>query len=143
MYLILILLSSLVQDQVPLKPNDEFTFKLEYEFRTKPGGDGKPGGFAAGKLPYAELKVTPTKLSDIEERVRITNNLGHKLYSRKAAINNEMVIDMGFTDDLKDHISVYAFDIVFFSKKGDTSRITLFVEEDGTVLINGEKQGKI
>ncbi|HNP07717.1 MAG TPA: hypothetical protein PKN99_08815 [Cyclobacteriaceae bacterium] len=142
MYLILILLSFLLQDQVPLKPSDEFIFKLDYEFRTKPGGDGKPGGFAAGKLPYAEIRITPTKLSDSEERVRITNNLGHKIYSRRAVVDNEMVIDMGFTDDLKDHISVYAFDIVFFSKKGDESRITLFVEEDGTVLINGEKHGK-
>jgi len=142
MNLILILLSSLLQDQVPLKPSDEFTFTLDYEFRTKPGGDGKPGGFAAGKLPYAEIRITPSKLSDDEERARITNNLGHKLYSRKAAVGNEMLIDMGFTDDLKDHISIYGFDIVFFSKRGDVSKITIYVEEDGTVLINGEKQGK-
>lgn len=131
-----------MQDQVPLKPNDEFTFKLEYEFRTKPGGDGKPGGFSAGKLPYAKVKITPSKLTDNEERVRVTNNLGHKLYSRKAAVDNELLIDMGFTDDLKDHISVYGFEVVFFSKGGDVSKITIFVEEDGTVLVNGEKQGK-
>ncbi|MCB0493022.1 MAG: hypothetical protein KDC93_11460 [Cyclobacteriaceae bacterium] len=142
MYLILILLSSLLQDQIPLKSSDEFAFQLDYEFRTKPGGDGKPGGFAAGKLPYAEIRITPTKLSENEERVKITNNLGHRVYSRKAAINNEIVIDMGFTDDLKDHISIYSFDIVFFSKRGDTSKITLSVEEDGTVLVNGEKRGK-
>ncbi len=143
MYLILILLFPFfLQDQVPLKPGDEFEFKLDYEFRTKPGGDGKPGGFAAGKLPYVEIRITPIKLSKDEERVRITNNLGHRIYSRKASTNTEILIDMGFTDDLKDHISVYAFDIVFFSKSGDTSRINLFVEEDGTFLINGEKQGK-
>ncbi|MEQ9414697.1 MAG: hypothetical protein RIF39_12750 [Cyclobacteriaceae bacterium] len=142
MHFIIILLSILLQDQVPPKPADEFAFQLDYEFRTKPGGDGKPGGFAAGKLPYAEIRITPTKLSESEEKVKITNNLGHRVYSRKAAMNNEILIDMGFTDDLKDHISVYAFDIVFFSKRGDTSRITLFVEEDGTVLVNGVKRGK-
>ncbi|MEQ8362896.1 MAG: hypothetical protein RH948_08510 [Cyclobacteriaceae bacterium] len=142
MHFIIILLSILLQDQVPPKPADEFAFQLDYEFRTKPGGDDKPGGFAAGKLPYAEIRITPTKLSESEEKVKITNNLGHRVYSRKAALNNEIVIDMGFTDDLKDHISVYAFDIVFFSKRGDTSRITLFVEEDGTVLVNGVKRGK-
>ncbi|MEP2669559.1 MAG: hypothetical protein ABJH04_11215 [Cyclobacteriaceae bacterium] len=142
MYLILVLVPFLFQDQIPLKPNDEFTSSLDYEFRTKPGGDGKPGGFAAGRLPYAEIRITPTKLSEEEEKVRVTNNLGHRIYSRKAVENKELVIDMGFTDDLKDHISVYAFEIVFFSKGGDTSKITIFVQEDGTVLINGEKKGK-
>ncbi|GAB1445185.1 hypothetical protein MASR2M41_08540 [Flammeovirgaceae bacterium] len=140
--IVILLLPFLLQNQVPLKPNDEFEFKLNFEFRTKPGGDGKPGGFAAGKLPYAEIRITPTRLSENEERVRITNNLGHRIYSRKASVNDEILIDMGFTDDLKDQIDVYSFDLIFFSKHGDASRITLFVEADGTLLINGEKQAK-
>jgi len=137
----------LVQAPVPLKPGNEFEFKLEYGFRTKPPVD-KPAGssgepqFAGPQLPYVEIRITPTRLSKDEEKVKVTNTLGHRIYSRKAKVGNEILIDMGFTDDLKDHISVYSFDIVFFSKKGDTSRIRLFVEEDGTLLINGEKQGK-
>ena len=50
---------------------------------------------------------------------------------------------MGFTDDVKAHVSPYEISIIFASKeKKEISRIHLLIQEDGTFLVNGEKRGK-
>jgi len=137
----------LIQNQVPFKPKEEFEFKLDSEFKTKPGVEKsdvtfKDQNFASGKLPHASFTIIPIKLNDDEARVRVENNRGEKMYVRKASIGNEITIEMGFTDDLKDHISVYGFDVIFYSKSGDTSVIKVYVQEDGTVLVNADKKWK-
>lgn len=137
-----------LNSEVPLKPSDEFQFKLDYEFRNKPGVEksevrvSDASKYLGGQLPYVSLRIIPTKLTDKEVKVRVENTRGEKTYNRKASVDTEIVIPMGFTDDLKDHISVYSFDVIFYAKKNDASRIHLFVEKDGTFLVNGEKQAK-
>lgn len=146
--ILLILFWFPISSDVPLKATDEFQFKLDYEFKNKPGVEksdvrvSDASKYLGGQLPYVILRIIPTKLSGKEERVRIENNLGEKVYNRKANVDDEIILQMGFTDDLKDHISAYSFNVIFYSKKEDASRIHLLVEKDGTFLINGEKQAK-
>lgn len=146
--IIYFLLPFLFQDSIPFKSAEEYEFKLDYEFRNKPGIDrfevdwSNTQKYSGGTLPYVTIRFKLLKLSDSEERVKIIDNLGHRIYSKKANTDNEVEIEMGFTDDLKDHISVYGFDVIFYSKQMDVSRINIYVEEDGSFMINGEKRGK-
>lgn len=138
----------LFQTNIPFKPDDEFEFKLDYEFRNKPGIDrfevdwSNTQKYSEGTLPFLTVRIKPLKLSDQEEKVKILTNLGNRIYYRKAEVNKEIEVEMGFTDDLKDHVGAYAYDIIFTSKREDVSHINLYVEEDGTFLINGVKKGK-
>ncbi len=149
MYLIIyFLLPLFIQEGVPFKPKDEYEFTLDYQFRNKAGVDrfevdwSSTKKYSEGTLPFVTIKIKLLKLSEEEERAKIITNLGHRIYSRKASLDNEIEIEMGFTDDLKDHISVFEYDVIFFSKRNDVSRINLYVDEDGSFLINGEKRGK-
>ncbi len=142
------LLSFLVQDSIPFKPDSEFEFTLNYEFRNKPGIDrfevdwSNTQKYSGGTLPFATVTIKLLTLSEDEERAKVITNLGNRIYSRKADLDTEIVVDMGFTDDLKDHVGAYLYDIVFFSKRNDVSRINLYVDEEGTFFINGNKRGK-
>lgn len=146
--LIYFLIPFLWQESTPFKPADEYGFTLNYEFRNKAVSDrfkvdwSNQLQYSDGTLPFATITIKPLKLSQDEERVKIITNLGNRIYSRKAAVDNDIVIEMGFTDDLKDHIDVFEYDVIFFSGRKETSRINLFVDRDGNFLINGEKRGK-
>ena len=148
-YLIIYFFTSfLLQKGVPFKPDDEYEFKLNYEFRNKAGIDrftvdwSNTQKYSEGTLPFATLTIKLLKLSPEEEKAKIITNEGHRIYSRKANLESDIILEMGFTDDLKDHISVYEYDIIFFSKNNDISRINVYVDEEGNFLINGNKRGK-
>lgn len=149
MHLILYFLSLFfIQESTPFKPDDEYEFKLNYEFRNKPGIDrftvdwSNTQKYSEGTLPFATVTIKLLKLSNEEEKAKIITNEGHRIYSRKASLDTDIVVEMGFTDDLKDHVSVYEYDIIFFSKKGEASRINLYVDKEGSFFINGNKRGK-
>ncbi len=143
-----------VQDTVTAKPNDEFEVTLEYEFKKRPAQSANEimlneanGGFTpvrdAGPLPYVVMKLKITKASQEEKRLKVFRD--NKIFLNKRGIENgtEVKIDLGFTDDMKDRVSPYEY-IFFFldDKKKEVSKIIIFIEEDGTFLVNGEKRGK-
>ena len=52
-------------------------------------------------------------------------------------------VDMGYIDDIKDHITPSAYTVYALSgKRVALNRIELLVAEDGTFLVNGEKRCK-
>ena len=137
-----------VQESTPFKPESEYEFKLNYEFRNKAGIDrfkvdwSNTQKYSEGTLPFATLTIKLLKLSDEEEKAKIITNNGHRIYSRKVSLDTDIVLEMGFTDDLKDHIDVYEYDVIFFSRNKDVSRINVYVDLEGNFLINGVKKGK-
>ena len=143
-----LVLPVLFLQSVPFKPSEEYSFRLDYQFRNKAGIDrfevdwSNTQKYSEGVLPYLIVHLKPLKLAANEERVRIVNNRNQRVYSRKAVQDEEIPIEMGFTDDLKDRTAPYEFNIYFTSKKVDISRINLFVDEEGTFYVNGEKRGK-
>ncbi len=151
------------QDAIPYKAAEEFEFELKLEFRPKPGLEEEPDvghiiyklksdnasiieankqTYDPTTLPYASMIIKPVKLSADEDRVRVEDNLGNRLYNRKATLEERIEFEMGFTDDLKDHISPYQFEVVFYSKRNEVSRISIYFDKDGNLIINEEIRGK-
>jgi hypothetical protein len=144
----------LYQEDVPLKPFDEFELKLNFSFKKRPQVDKYTMNFeeskqeferrnTSGDLPFLTIDLKFLKLSDEEVRVRVVNSESKLIYTKKANLDNHVEFDLGFTDDLKDHVSAHEFNIYLLTgKRKETSRIHLFVTEDGTFLVNNEKRGK-
>lgn len=151
------------QDKIPFKPAEEFEFELKLAFRPKPALEEEADAghilykmksdnasvIEANKqtydpttLPFATIVIKPTKLSSEEDRARVVDNLSNRLYNRKATLDTPIEFEMGFTDDLKDHISPYMFDVIFFTKRKEASRINLYFDADGNLIINNEIRGK-
>jgi hypothetical protein len=139
------------QDTIPYKANDEFELKLDLQFKKRPPPDLNKVDLEKRTLPasgmnapylYIDLRVI--KPVTEEYRVKVIKNERDLLLSKKFDPSTVIKLDMGFTDDIKDHISPHHYMITFFSKeKNPLSRIEIFFEKDGTYIVNGEKRGKI
>lgn len=152
----LFFLAFLFQNQeVPHKPFDEFEVQIDFQFKQRSGLDANSVDFTetveeynkkkygAGIRPYLILNIKLLKLSDLEVKARAVNNLGKILFNKKVVTDDFLKIDLGFTDDVKGHVSAHEVEIIFSSKERKaTSRIRLFVKEDGTFLVNSEVRGK-
>ena len=148
-------LFNLLQVEVPNKPWNEFELQIDYQFKMRPASSANTIDFVEtqeehdkkqygiGLRPYLVLNLKLIKLSDQEVKVRAVNNLDRVIINKKVKAEEILKIDMGFTDDVKAHVSPYEISIVFASKeKKEISRIHLLIQEDGTFLVNGEKRGK-
>jgi hypothetical protein len=151
-HLLLILAVCFVQD-VPLKPSDEFDIKLDYNFRSRPTADrntvvldGRPNvsrHTSDGVLPYLILHITPLKLAEEKMRVRIGTLVDDRVTQKKVEVNNEFIIDLGFTDDMKDRVTASHYILTFLdADKAPVDKIVINIAEDGSFFVNGEKRGK-
>ena len=140
-----------LQEDVPYKSNDEFEMKIDLQFKQRPAQDQNTVELdrrtlpnSGMKAPYIYLNLMVTKPDARETRVKVTNNKGQVLLSRKFDPSILIKLDLGFTDDLKDRVSAHHFVITFMTKdKVSTSKVEVFFEEDGTYLVNGEKRGRV
>ncbi|HEX8037651.1 MAG TPA: hypothetical protein VF490_00810 [Chryseosolibacter sp.] len=142
-----------VQD-IPLKPTHEFEIRLDYNFRPRPVADNNTVHLgetsrefsrrtSQGVLPYLVLYVKPLALREEKMRIRISSNDGGKLTMRKAILNSEVELDLGFTDDMKDRVTSHEYTLTFLSEdKEPVDKIVISVAEDGSFLVNGELRGK-
>lgn len=150
----LLLYSFFAAQEIPLKPKEEFEVKLDYQFRVRPAVDVNSVNLsetrqeyerrtASAPLPYLGLQFKLLKLSDEERRIRVVNNFNKVLISRKVEEGSSFVIDMGFTDDVKDRVTAHEYVVLLLSPdKRETSKIVVNVDEDGIFYVNGEKRGK-
>lgn len=150
---VFILAFFLVQE-IPLKPTEEFEIKLDYQFKTRPTGDhntvnlaGSPKSYGhkagTGVLPYLTIHLRVLSLPEEKMRMRIATNLNDRAVVKKVNVNSPVAIDLGFTDDMKDRVTAYAYTLTFIgSEKQAVNRIVITVAEDGSFLVNGEKRGK-
>jgi len=140
-----------VQENVPYKSNDEFELKIDLQFKQRPASDQNTVELdrrtlpnSGMKAPYLYLNLLVTKPDLKETRVKVTDNKGKVLLSRKFDPSILIKLDLGFTDDLKDRVSAHQFVVTFMTKdKVATSKVEVFFEEDGTYLVNGEKRGRV
>lgn len=147
MVLFISLLLLFQKTEAPLKPNDEFEVKLDYQLKQKPISDRLSIDYyetkEGGMLPYLILNIRLLKLSDQEVKAKIVDAKGKLIFNRKASLNDVLKLDIGYTDDVKDRVTSYKFNIVFLSAdKKEVSRIYILIEEDGTFLVNDEVRGK-
>jgi hypothetical protein len=140
---------------VPYKAKEEFEILIDYQFKNRSAADALTVDYSetkedqdkkrygAGVRPYLILNMKILKLSNEEIKVRAINTEGRTVYNKKVIVGDIVKFDMGFTDDIKDRVGPYAVTVVFLSKdKKETSRIYLYVHEDGTFLVNEEVRGK-
>jgi hypothetical protein len=141
----------LLQANLPYKPSDEFQLDLDYAFKQRPVGSSNTILFGQGEkktsntgpLPYLIINLKVLKLGDTESRVKAVDGTGRILFSKKTEVGAIHKLDLGYTDDIKDRVTAYEFEIFFLtSSKKPVSHIHLFVKEDGEFLVNGEKRGK-
>lgn len=153
--IVVALLTLLLQVLPPFKASEEFKLELEYKFKPRPVSDNayidltetvkeKEKRVSGGNpLPYLIIHLSFLQLSDKEVRVRCFDNKGKNKLSRKVETDRDYLIDLGFTDDMKDRTTAHEFNLSLLSDdKVETSRIHLIVEADGTFLVNGVKRGK-
>ncbi len=147
MVLFISLLLFLQKTEIPLKPNDEFEIKLDYQLKQKPISDRLSIDYydtkEGGMLPYLILNIKLLKLSEQEVKTKIIDGKDKLIFNRKTAVNDVLKLDIGYTDDVKDRVTSYKFNIIFLSAdKKEVSRIYILIEEDGTFLVNDEIRGK-
>jgi len=149
-----IFLSVFLLQDTPYKAKEDFEVKLEYQFKQRPVVESTTVRFdetqkerdrrtATGILPYLMIRINLLKIPEEEVRVKVVTNRSRSVLNKKIETGTSFVLDLGFTDDVKDHVAPHEYDILFLSSdKKELSRIHLFIEEDGTFLVNGEKRGK-
>jgi len=152
-YFIIILAIVMFQD-IPLKPKEEFEVKLDYQFRQRPLKDhntvhlGQPvknfeqrsGGTV---LPHLTLNIHLLKLQEEKMRMRVGTNLNGRELLKKVTVEDVVVLDLGFTDDMVDRVTAYQYTLTLLnSAREPVEKILISVEEDGSFLVNGEKRGK-
>ncbi len=147
MVLFISLLLFLQKTEIPLKPNDEFEIKLDYQLKQKPISDRLSIDYydtkEGGMLPYLILNIRLLKLSEQEVKTKIIDGKDKLIFNRKTSVNDVLKLDIGYTDDVKDRVTSYKFNIIFLSAdKKEVSRIYILIEEDGTFLVNDEIRGK-
>ena len=149
------LLYSFLQSEIPYKPSEEFHLVIDYKFKQRTMGTSATLDFGetvgehekkmrgSGPLPYLIIELKILKLAEGEVKVKAVTGNGKIVFNRKAEVGVIHKLDLGFTDDVKDRVTPYEFNIYFLSSsKKILSRIHLFVEEEGVVLVNNEQRGK-
>jgi hypothetical protein len=139
---------------IPFKKEEEFSIKVQLEFKSRPPADAEriqvietlaeyQKRTATTPLPYLYLNLTFTKLGSDE--VRFIVSKGGKAYiNRKAELNKEIKLDIGFTDDIKDRTLDPEYVITLLSAdKKPVSRIVIYFSESGDYIVNGTKRGRI
>lgn len=152
-YLVFILAFFFAQE-IPLKPKGEFEIKLDYQFKSRPAGDHNTVNFAGvtdskrqksagGVLPYLTIQLNVLSLAEERMKMRIATNLNDRPVVKKVSVDSPVVIDLGFTDDMKDRVTAHEYTLTFIgSEKQSVNRIVITVAEDGSFHVNGEKRGK-
>jgi hypothetical protein len=139
-------------DEVPFKPKDEYELKMEFLFKSRPNESGtynvelkyERTSQSGGPLPYLILHLSVLKQLEDEVRIKVVTNNGNTLVGKKLDKDKKITIDLGFTDDLKDHVKPHEYTYLFLDAARKVKRkIVVHFEADGTYLVNSEKRGKI
>jgi hypothetical protein len=150
-YLLLFFLS--FAQTVPFKPKEEFEVKLNYEFRPRPTENTAKIRFedtrsdrekqsSSSVLPYLKLNINILAAAGAV-KAKFQNNKNGNLASKKVKDGVILPIDIGYTDDVKDRVAAHHYTVTFLNEdKTEISKIVIFIDKDGTFLVNDEKRGK-
>lgn len=149
LFSVLFSLSSYSQD-IPFTSSDHFEFKLDYDFKTRPAPSNdkvnlvEERSYSSSPLPYVKVSFTFSKLSNEAFRVRVEDNQGNGIKSKKVNKLEVLEFDLGFSDDIKDRVKPHVYFVYIENKeKKRLSMIKIFVEESGNFYLNDNLFGKI
>lgn len=139
---------------IPYKKDDEFSLRIQLEFKSRPPADAEQVKVvetmaeyqkrtATTPLPYLYLYLTFSHLQSDEVRFVVAKG-GKGFMNKKAELNKEIKLDLGFTDDIKDRTVEADYVITLMNEnKKPVSRIVIYFTESGDYLVNGVKRGRI
>jgi hypothetical protein len=154
LFLLFFLMTPEVQ-QVPYKPENEFSVRVDMKFKSRPI-DGTPKidftetqkeydrRTSSSQLPFLTLFITVTEASQGETRMRIMRDGKQTASSKKFDLGKEFPLEVGFTDDAKDGVSGYEH-VIFFLKpdKKESNKIVIRIERNGDYYINEQRLGRL
>ncbi|MEI9921472.1 MAG: hypothetical protein WDO14_22195 [Bacteroidota bacterium] len=142
-------------ESTPNRAKEDYTVKLNYDIRQRQAVDktvinweshnagGRDDRMKTGMLPYLIVKVTILNRKDEEYRIKCQDNRGTVVLNKKMGKVSEYEVDMGFIDDIKDHISASAYTIyILDEKKKPLNQIEMLVTDEAKFLVNGEERGR-
>lgn len=136
--------------EVPYLSDDDFDFELDYNFKTKPTNvkdvaySEKALNNSTENLPYVKMKIKLNNTSSDQFRYKVLTNRSETKLNRKIKGNDDFVIDMGFSDDIKDRVHAHQFYVVIYNKDKDPlSKIVIEFGSNGDMYINETLMGKI
>jgi len=142
--------------EVPYKPADEFEVKIDVQIKARPNSLERPPQIdftetiAAKRAkqsnvpePFLAFKIKFLKLSGQEVKMRILTESGASVYHKKAIAGGVINLEMGFIKDIKDGVVSREYQVLLLSpEKKPVSRVHIFIEKDGTYLVNEVVCGK-
>lgn len=148
-------LLSLVQDDVPYKPDDEFSIKFAFTFNKR--GEANKTDLVLSQvasstydrpdnspLPFMEATLEILKKTDEEMKFKVIRDHSLQIAKKKIAAGMTVSVFSGFVDDIKDQVAGYNHTIYFLDKDGNSlSKIVIEFDEEGFYLVNGKKRGKL
>jgi hypothetical protein len=130
----------------PFKAKEEFELKLDFQFRPRPKSDAVEMKANTGStpLPYLSMQLNVLRVRDDEYRVRIVDNRGNVLTSKMLSKSTSVKFDIGYTDDVKDHVTADKYFVNFYGKDKKLNRqIAIRFDADGAYFVNEEQRGRI
>jgi hypothetical protein len=154
--LLLLPVFAAVQQDVPYKPEQEFSIKLDLKFMMRSASsDRSTVNFTESQaeyqkrtssqlLPHLTLILTIHEVNQGESRMKIFKDGKVLMGNKKIETDKEFKLTVGFTDDAKDKISGYEHVIYFLTaNKKEVNRIVITIEENGDYIVNGQKLGRL
>ena len=145
----------ILQEDVPYKANDDFEIKFDLSFKQRAQADHKSVHLSETRkeyerrtstamLPFLNLYVKVLKAQPDEVKLRVTRDDDVVVVTKKVSEGMEFRLVLGFTDDIKDQIQGYKYELYFLnSDKKPARRILIEFDKTGNYFVNGEKRGKI
>jgi len=138
------------ESNVPYLSSDDFDFELDYNFKTKPSNmkdvaySQKDLNPSTDNLPYVKMKILLKNTSSDHYRYKVITNKRETKVNRKVKGNDDFVIEMGFSDDIKDRVHAHQFSVFIYNKNKDPlSKIVIEFSANGDMFINEKLMGKI
>ena len=137
------------QQTVPFRDTASYEFILDYNFKRKspPPGDlvsNNQNRFSHDLLPYVKVKLKVLHLEASDYRVQIITNKGNAVYNKRIKEPMEIILDMGFAEDIKERLIPHLYYVNFLDKEKNVhSTITIEVAENGRFLVNDKLYGQL
>ena len=132
--------------EAPFKAKEEFELMLDFQFRARPKSDAVEMKANTGTtpLPYLSMQLNVLLVRDDEYRVRIVDSRGNVLNSKVLSKGTSLKFDIGYTDDIKDHVTADKYFVNFYGKDKKLNRhIAIRFDSDGAYYVNEEQRGRI
>ena len=137
---------------VPFLPADQFSYELDYSFKSKPAPSKdhvELGTYQtrhdATPLPY--VKMTFEVILDVNDyaKYKLADNKSTSAKTKKIKSAKEIInLDLGYAEDIKERVQADTYYIYFIGHDKEVKhRIAIAFDKDGNMLINNEKRGKI